>query len=121
MLRIAIVGLGPWGVCALERVVTTAAQELGPGVNVAVHVIEPGTPGSGVYDVTQPDYLLLNNPCGELSLYPFETESDQPCYGLICATRPSDKATVDSDRCVIDPRGEPIESHHLLPRRLTGE
>ena len=70
------------GVCALERVVTTARQELPPGVDVAVHVIEPGTPGSGVYDVTQPDYLLLNNPCGELSLYPFETEPDQPCYGV---------------------------------------
>ena len=60
----------------------TARQELPPGADVAVHVIEPGTPGSGVYDVTQPDYLLLNNPCGQLSLYPFETESDQPCYGV---------------------------------------
>ena len=61
---------------------TTAREELEPGVGVAVHVIEPGTPGSGVYDVTQPDYLVLNNPCGELSLYPFETEPEQPCYGL---------------------------------------
>jgi hypothetical protein len=114
--------LGPWGVCALERVVTTARQELRPEVDVAVHVIEPGTPGSGVYDVNQPDYLLLNNPCGELSLYPFEIEDDQPYYGVGL----HDWAVARGyrwvhDRCVIDPTGEPIERHHFLPRRLMGE
>ena len=75
MLRIAIVGLGPWGACALERVVTTARHGLPAGLEIDVHVIEPGTPGSGVYDVTQPDYLLLNAPCGQLTLYPFATEA----------------------------------------------
>jgi hypothetical protein len=122
LLRIAIVGLGPWGVCALERVVTTAGQELGPGVNVAVHVIEPGTPGSGVYDVRQPDYLLLNNPCGELSLYPFETEDYQPVYGIGLhewAVRQGYHWV--GDRCVKDRTGQPIEPHHFLPRRLMGE
>ena len=73
MQRMAIVGLGPWGLCALERVVTLARQNLPRGAHVAVHVVEPGTPGSGVYDVTHPDYLLLNNSCGQLTLYPFET------------------------------------------------
>ena len=122
MLRIAIVGLGPWGVCALERVVTTARQDLAPGQDVAVHVIEPGTPGSGVYDVNQPDYLLLNNACGELSLYPFETEADQPCYavGLYDWAVARGYRWV-GDRCVIDPTGQPIERHHFLPRRLMGE
>ena len=122
LLRIAIVGLGPWGVCALERVVTTARQELPPAVDVAVHVIEPGTPGSGVYDVTQPDYLLLNNPCGELSLYPFETESDQPYYGVGLYEWAVERGyRWVGDRCVIDRMGQPIEPHHFLPRRLMGE
>lgn len=122
MQRVAIVGLGPWGVCALERLVTTARRELPAGVDVVAHVIEPGTPGSGVYDVTQPDYLLLNNPCGELSLYPFEIESDQPPY----AVGLHDWAVARGyrwagDRCVIDRAGQPIERHHFLPRRLMGE
>jgi FAD-NAD(P)-binding protein len=122
VLRIAIVGLGPWGVCALERIVTTAHQELRPGVDIAVHVIEPGTPGSGVYDVNQPDYLLLNNPCGELSLYPFEIEDYQPSYGVGLHEWAVARGYrwVD-DRCVIDPTGQPIERHHFLPRRLMGE
>jgi hypothetical protein len=87
-----------------------------------VHVIEPGTPGSGVYDVTQPDYLLLNNACGELSLYPFETEPDQPCYaaGLYDWAVAQGYRWVGA-RCAIDPTGQPIEPHHFLPRRLMGE
>lgn len=122
MLRIAIVGLGPWGVCALERVVTIARQDLRPGVDVAVHVIEPGTPGSGVYDVTQPDYLLLNNPCGQLSLYPFETEDYQPCYGVgLYDWAVARGYRWVGDQCAIDPAGRPIEPHHFLPRRLMGE
>ncbi len=122
MLRIAIVGLGPWGVCALERVVTTAHEELPPGVDVDVHVIEPGTPGSGVYDVTQPDYLLLNNPCGQLSLYPFETETYQPRYGVgLYDWAVARGYRWVGDRCAIDPTGQPIEPHHFLPRRLMGE
>jgi uncharacterized NAD(P)/FAD-binding protein YdhS len=122
LLRIAIVGLGPWGVCALERVVTTAHEELPRDVAVAVHVIEPGIPGSGVYDVTQPDYLLLNNPCGQLSLYPFETESYQPCYGVgLYDWAVARGYRWVGDRCAIDPTGQPIEPHHFLPRRLMGE
>ena len=122
MLRIAIVGLGPWGVCALERIVTTARQELPDGLDIAVHVIEPGTPGSGVYDASQPDYLILNNPCGELSLYPFEIEPNQPSYavGLYDWAVGRGYRWV-GDRCAIDPTGRPIEPHHFLPRRLMGE
>lgn len=122
MLRIAIVGLGPWGICALERIVTAARRGLSPGLELEVHVIEPGTPGSGVYDVTQPDYLLLNAPCGQLCLSPFASEADQPCYavGLF------DWAVAQGYRwvggcCTIDPSGEPIEPHHFLPRRIMGE
>jgi hypothetical protein len=122
VLRIAIVGMGPWGLCALERVVTLARQDLPRGIDIAVHAVEPGTPGSGVYDITQPDYLLLNNPCGQLTLYPFENESYQPSYGVSLY----DWVTARGyrwvgDRCAVDPSGEPIEPHHFLPRRLMGE
>lgn len=121
MQRVGIIGLGPWGICALERIVTTARQEC-PGVELEVHVIEPGMPGAGVYDVTQPDYLLLNNPCGQLSLYPFAHEVDRPSYGMGLYDWAVARGYrwVD-DRCVVGTRGEPIEPHHFLPRRLMGE
>lgn len=82
MVSIAIVGLGPWGVCALERIVTTARESSPFGARIAVHVIEPRLPGAGVYDPAQPDYLLLNNPCGQLSLYPFGEAGERPPYGI---------------------------------------
>jgi len=122
VLRIAILGVGPWGLCALERIVTLARQDLPRGIDVTVHVVEPGTPGSGVYDITQPDYLLLNNPCGQLTLYPFETESYQPSYGLSLYDWATSRGyRWVGNRCVVDPAGEPIEAHHFLPRRLMGE
>lgn len=121
-LRVAIVGLGPWGLCALERLVTTARKGLPAGVEVEVHVVEPGTPGSGVYSPSQPDYLLLNNPCGQLSLYPFEIEQEQPRYGVgLYDWAVSRGYTWDGERCVVDRRGKQIEAHHFLPRRLMGE
>jgi uncharacterized NAD(P)/FAD-binding protein YdhS len=122
VLGIAIVGVGPWGLCALERVMTLARRDLPHGVDVEVHVVEPETPGSGVYDVTQPDYLLLNNPCGQLTLYPFETESYKPGYGVSLYDWVVARGyRWVGDRCAIDPAGEPIEPHHFLPRRLMGE
>jgi hypothetical protein len=121
-VKIAIVGLGPWGICALERIVTTARQGLRPGLQVEVHVVEPEVPGSGVYDVSQPDYLLLNNPCGQLSLYPFADEDYQPCYGVgLFEWAVEQGYRWVGDRCLIDPSGAPIEPHHFLPRRVMGE
>jgi hypothetical protein len=92
------------------------------GGEVLVDVIEPATPGSGIYDVAQPDYLLLNNPCGQLSLYPFASEDDQPCYGVgLYDWAVARGYRWAGDRCVIDRSGDPIEPHHFLPRRLMGE
>jgi len=122
MLRIAIIGLGPWGVCALERVVTTARRGLRPGLEVMVHVIEPGTPGSGVYDVTQPDYLLMNNACSQISLYPYATEADQPAYGVgLYEWAVGQGYRWVGDVCGVDHSGRTIEPHDFLPRRLMGE
>lgn len=122
MVKVAIVGLGPWGICALERIVTTAGSGLRPGLEVQVHVVEPDDPGSGVYDVTQPDYALLNNPCGQLSLYPFASEGPPPCYGLgLFDWAVAQGYRWVGDQCVIDRSGSPIEPHHFLPRRLMGE
>jgi hypothetical protein len=87
-----------------------------------VHVVEPGKPGSGVYDLTQPDYLLLNAPCGQLSLYPYTSATDQPSYGVgLYDWVIAQGYRWVGDRCVVDPRGAPIEPHHFLPRRLMGE
>ena len=78
-MEIAIIGLGSWGLSFLERIVTGSRSQWGP---VRVHVVEPGTPGSGVYAVDQPDYLILNTPCGQVSLYPWQDEGPSPKYAV---------------------------------------
>ena len=75
----AIVGFGSWGLCVLERTVSRARRT---DKSIRVHVIEPGPLGGGVYAMSQPDYLVLNNPCGQLSLYAAQDDDDDPPYAL---------------------------------------
>jgi len=117
--ELAIIGLGAWGLSVLERVVTGSRTQWGP---VRVHIVEPDTPGSGVYAVDQPDYLILNTPCGQVSLYPWEGEGPAPEYavGLYEWVTMTGYRWV-GDNCRIDPAGRAITSDDYLPRRIMGE
>ncbi len=122
--EIAIIGLGAWGLCVLERVVGTArlAAHRGLAAVIRVHVIEPNRPGVGVYSVTEPDYFLLNTPCGQVSLQAWQDESARggPCVGLHeWVTRRGYRWV--GDVCRVDPCGRPISPDDYLPRRLMGE
>jgi uncharacterized NAD(P)/FAD-binding protein YdhS len=60
-MRVAIVGLGPKGLYALERLLDHA-RDLDPAAGLEIDVFEPHpVPGAGpVYDPRQPEYLLMN-------------------------------------------------------------
>ncbi|MEP6640478.1 MAG: FAD/NAD(P)-binding protein [Gaiellales bacterium] len=60
-MRVAIVGLGPKGLYALERLFDHA-RDLDPVAGLEIDVFEPHpVPGAGpVYDPRQPEYLLMN-------------------------------------------------------------
>ncbi len=118
MRRVAVVGLGPWGLAFLERLVATSKRQ--PS-RLLVEVVQPGTPGSGVYDTDQPDYLILNNPCGQLSLYTVE-DAAEVAYGLgfyEWVVREGYKWV--GERCLREPDGRAIDPGDYLPRRLMGE
>ncbi len=69
-LRVAIVGLGPKGLFALERLLDRAADTAtGP---IAVEIFEPHSVlGAGpVYDPDQPDYLRMNLDAAEVTIWP---------------------------------------------------
>jgi hypothetical protein len=119
MTEFAIVGLGSWGLCVLERTVSRSRQI---GSSVRVHVIEPGQLGGGVYSTEQPDYLVLNNPCGQLSLYASPETDGDPRYalGLFEWARDRGYRWVGNE-CRIDPAGVEILETDYLPRRLMGE
>lgn len=67
-LRVAIVGAGPRGLSALERLTRHAARR---GAPLTVDVYDPTpTPGAGpVYAPGQPDYLRMNFPAGQIDAW----------------------------------------------------
>lgn len=71
-LRVAIVGLGPKGLFALERLID-AAGETAPRVPLEVDLFEPHpSPGAGpVYDPTQPRYLRMNLGAENVSIWQY--------------------------------------------------
>ncbi len=119
MIEFAIVGLGSWGLCVLERTVSRARRTT---ALIRLHVVEPGQLGGGVYATEQPDYLVLNNPCGQLSLYASPDENEDPPYavGLYEWALAQGYRWVGY-QCRIDPSGVQILSTDYLPRRLMGE
>jgi diaminopimelate decarboxylase len=67
-MRVAVVGLGPKGLFALERLLDHAARA--SDVELSVDVFEPGAPGAGPnYDPRQPDYLRMNFAAGQVDMW----------------------------------------------------
>ena len=119
MSEMAIVGLGSWGLCVMERTVNRAWQV---SKQVRLHVIEPAQLGGGVYSAEQPDFLVLNNACGQLSLYAAPDGNALPPYAIGL----HQWAVVRGYRwvgyeCRIGAGGDPIRPTDYLPRRLMGE
>jgi hypothetical protein len=115
----AIVGLGSWGISVLERTVSRSRRT---DAKIRVHIVQPGQLGGGVYSAEQPDYLVLNNACGQLSLYASRDDGEDRPYGVGLhewAVRRGYRWV--GYRCVVGDDGIPIQPSDYLPRRLMGE
>lgn len=121
MTTVAIVGMGPWGLAVLERLVTGALERGAAAPPTTVHVIEPATPGPGIFGGPQPDYLILNTPCGQHSMYPFPTRAEgRPGMGFFDWAVAAGYRWV-GERCEVTAHGRALTPHDFLPRRLMGE
>lgn len=67
-VSITIIGLGPRGLCVLERILSLAAQQ--PERQVQIVVVNKGMPGQGVHGQSLSDRFLLNTVAGLLTLVP---------------------------------------------------
>jgi uncharacterized NAD(P)/FAD-binding protein YdhS len=113
------VGLGPWGLAALERLLDVAKRRTIP---TTVHVIEPSDPGSGIFGTHKADYLPLNTPCGQHVIHPTGSGTDRPSYAVTLhawAQRMGYKWV--GDRCMVSDVGEEISPHDFLPRTVMGD
>ena len=123
-VSVAIIGLGSRGLSVLERIVTLARLGgLAPG-QVQVEVIDPACTGAGVHDLSQPDYLLLNTTCSQVSMFPDsctvggDTGSAGPSLHAWVAER---GLRLAADGYTVGQTGRPIRPTDFLPRRLLGE
>ncbi|MEV8476689.1 FAD/NAD(P)-binding protein [Streptomyces sp. NPDC051173] len=72
-LRICIVGAGPRGTVALERICANAPELVG-GTPVEVHVVDPHPAGGGrVWQTGQSRRLLMNTVSGDVTVFPDAT------------------------------------------------
>src|SRR5579875_1316027 len=136
-VSVGIVGLGPWGLCVLERLLDAARHA--PERELEVHVVEPGRPGGGIFSEEQPAYFVLNTPCGQHCLYPnpdkvpegregrgfydWARDAGYRWYGSECrldgASGQVTKGQVGAGKATED--GRPIAPGDFLPRWLMGK
>jgi homoserine O-succinyltransferase len=92
---------------------------------VVVHVVEPGRPGGGMYAKSDPDYFVLNTPCGQHSMYPFPelVEDDRLGRGFFEWVSEQGYRWHGHECRVSGPGdgGTAVEPNDFLPRRLMGE
>ena len=117
-LELAIVGLGPWGLAALERLVSVAGADKRP---VIIHAIDPGRPGCGIFRTEDPEYLPLNTPCGQHVMHPDGASATAPYARSLYEWASRRGYRWVDGVCRIGIEGTPISPHDFLPRRLMGE
>jgi len=92
---------------------------------VVVHVVDPGRPGGGMYSERHPDYLVLNTPCGQHSLYPYPAAPGEERLGLgFYEWAVAEGYYWDGLECrkgQPGPGSVPLTPYDFLPRRLMGE
>jgi uncharacterized NAD(P)/FAD-binding protein YdhS len=124
MTSVAVIGLGSRGLSVLERIVTLA-RLAGPAAGpVRIEVIDPLCDGAGVHGTGQPDYLLLNSTCSQVSMFPdactVGDEVDQPgpsLYEWVTGRG----LRIGADGYTVGTEGRPIRPTDFLPRRVLGE
>ena len=119
-LSVAIIGLGSRGLGVLERLITLA----GPAGPVRVEVIDPIADGAGVHARRQPDYLLLNTTCAQVSMFPDAYSVGDRVHGpgpSLYEWATERGLRIAEDGFTVGPTGRPIRPTDFLPRRLLGE
>jgi hypothetical protein len=120
-ISICIIGAGFRGLGVLERIVAYSRRQ---EAAVRVHIVDPSARGPEQYDAGQPDYLLLNIVCGQVSMFPDVSSVGDcpPTTGPSLYEWVSERGLlIGDDGMTVGACGRPIEPDDFLPRRLLGE
>jgi hypothetical protein len=123
VVNIAIIGLGPRGLSVLERCLKFASL-VEYQLNISI-IEESELLGIGIHSPIQPDYLLLNTVCSQLSMFPGKIGNDRQIYrdGLNFFSWAKEKGyKLHHDGYTVRKyEGREIQENDHLPRRLLGE
>jgi uncharacterized NAD(P)/FAD-binding protein YdhS len=115
---VAVIGLGSRGLGVLERLLSLASCP------TRIDLIDPVADGTGVHHRQQPDYLLLNTICSQVSMFPdgHTVGETAPIAGpsLFDWVRERDLRIAD-DGFSLGSDGRPVRPTDFLPRRILGE
>ncbi len=118
---VAIIGLGSRGLSVLERILALAGQS---GEQLRIDLVDPVGDGAGLHAMDQPDYLLLNTICSQVTMFP----SPATVGDTVWLTGPSlyewaveRELRIAADGFTVGTGGRPIRPWDFLPRRLLGE
>ncbi len=121
-VSVAIVGAGSRGLGIFERLVAHCLAQPAP---LTVHLIDPQPFGAGFHLPEQPDHLLLNTVCAQLSAFadPHMVDGPVPISGpsLHEWCRRWDLRLADDGYTVRPGAGREIQPNDFLPRRLLSE
>ncbi|MGY5129421.1 FAD/NAD(P)-binding protein [Streptomyces nigrescens] len=121
-VSVAIVGAGSRGLGVFERLVAHCLAQPAP---LTVHLIDPQPFGAGFHLPAQPDHLLLNTVCAQLSAFadPHMVDGPVPISGpsLHAWCRRRDLRLADDGYTVRPGAGREIQPNDFLPRRLLSE
>jgi uncharacterized NAD(P)/FAD-binding protein YdhS len=119
-LSVAVIGLGSRGLGVLERLITLAAS---PGP-VRIEVIDPVADGAGVHAQGQPDYLLLNTTCAQVSMFPDAYTVGDRVHGpgpSLYEWATERDLRIAEDGFTVGSTGRPVRPTDFLPRRVLGQ
>ncbi|MGH3189289.1 MAG: FAD/NAD(P)-binding protein [Streptosporangiaceae bacterium] len=118
---VAIIGFGSRGLGVLERIAALAAAGAS---EIRIEIIDPAGTGAGVHGAGQPDYLLLNTTCGQISMFPGQlsvgarTAGNGPSLYDWAVAR---GLRLAPDGFSVGPGGRELRPTDFLPRRVLGE
>ena len=117
---VAVIGLGSRGLGVLERLISLAD----PARPLRVEAIDPDGTGAGVHALAQPDYLLLNTTCGQVSMFPDAWSVGDQVRGSgpsLYEWVTERGLRIAEDGFTVGTVGRAIRPTDFLPRRVLGE
>ena len=122
-VSICIVGKGIRGASVLERIVAHARKDE-KRTPLDIQLVDPHPYGPPQYDSRQPDWLLLNIVCSQVSLFPesISAQGAEPIHGPSLFRWATDRGIrIPSSPPHLMEQGRLVGPDDFLPRRLMGE